>query len=69
MSAWCECNIFGGTSIEEAYKDCRRIGEALGVAVVCHFNGVEMMWCAWKTEEDWLAEYYEKIGRGKGGGE
>ena len=68
MSAVVECKILGGTSIEEAYKDCRRIGEAIGAGVVCHFNRVEMFWCKWKTEDDWLAEYARKIGRDLEGG-
>ena len=64
MSAIVKCEILGGTDIEAAYDDCRRIGEALDVGVLCEFNGVEMFWCKCKTKDGWLSEYNTKIRRG-----
>lgn len=64
MSAMVKCEILGGTSIEDAYEDCRRIGVRLGVCVTCDFNGVEMFWCKHTTKDEWLSEYDTKIRRG-----
>lgn len=65
MSAMVKCEILGGTSIEDAYEDCRRIGVGLGVCVTCDFNGVEMFWCRHTTKDEWQAAYDRRIGRRK----
>ena len=61
MSAIVKCEILGGTDIEAAYDNCRRIGEALDVGVLCEFNGVEMFWCEHTAKDEWLSEYDRKI--------
>lgn len=44
--------VSGGTDIQEAIRDARRISEQLGVMIEFNFNGIEM--CISHQESDYL---------------
>ena len=61
MSASIRIKILGGTDIEQAYDDCKRVSFALGgIAVETDFNGIEMFYHG-QDRMDWYDEYHQSL--------